>query len=229
MCFDSEVEVEAAKGVLYCRLMLRAVQLSSEVYSDCGGEGLRCDVLYPWHSLNFHYPHRVKPLEILTSLWTQHPLPFLIWLSFTIKYYCSDLISGVMLLCWVGIGGHSSFSVRSETEAKFYSIWSETEGVVLVVSHWIKTVGFTSETKRKWSKTKWKKWSEMKRKKWNKLKKQIKNKLKEIFWSKMKGTQLRSIFALKRNENYGSETENTEAKWSAKKYRSEKKNMEAKR
>jgi hypothetical protein len=26
MCFDSEVEAEAAKGVLCCRLMLRAVQ-----------------------------------------------------------------------------------------------------------------------------------------------------------------------------------------------------------
>jgi hypothetical protein len=38
--FESEAEVEAAKGVPYRRLMLRAVQLSSEVYSSCGGEGL---------------------------------------------------------------------------------------------------------------------------------------------------------------------------------------------
>jgi hypothetical protein len=42
MCFESEVEVEAAKGVPYYQLMLRAVQLSSEVYSSCGGEG--CDI-----------------------------------------------------------------------------------------------------------------------------------------------------------------------------------------
>jgi hypothetical protein len=34
---ESLVEVEAANGVLYQRPMLRAVQLSSEVYSSCGG------------------------------------------------------------------------------------------------------------------------------------------------------------------------------------------------
>jgi hypothetical protein len=68
MCFESEVEVEAAKGVPYYQLMLRAVHLSSEVYSICGGEGLRYNVLYRPRSLNFQYPDRVKPLEILTSL-----------------------------------------------------------------------------------------------------------------------------------------------------------------
>jgi hypothetical protein len=51
--------------------MLRAAQLWHEVYSSCGGGGLRCNVLYRWHSLNFQYPHRVKPLEILTSLWVK--------------------------------------------------------------------------------------------------------------------------------------------------------------
>jgi hypothetical protein len=69
ICFESEVEVEAAKSVPYCRLVLRAVQLSSEVYTSCRGEGLRCNVLYPRRSLNFQYSDRVKPLEILTSLW----------------------------------------------------------------------------------------------------------------------------------------------------------------
>ncbi len=59
------MEVEAAKSVQYRRLMLRAVQLSSEVYSSCGGEGLRCSVLYQLRPLNFQYPYRVKPLEIL--------------------------------------------------------------------------------------------------------------------------------------------------------------------
>jgi hypothetical protein len=66
---ESPVEVEAAKGVPYRRPMLRDVQLSSEVYSSYGGEGLRCNVLYRLRSLNFQYSDRVKPLEILTSLW----------------------------------------------------------------------------------------------------------------------------------------------------------------
>jgi hypothetical protein len=69
ICFESEMEVEAAKGVLYRRLMLRAVQLSSEVYSSCGGEGLQFNVPYRRRLLNFQYPDRVKPLKILTSLW----------------------------------------------------------------------------------------------------------------------------------------------------------------
>ncbi len=51
--------------------MLRAAQLWHEVYSSCGGGGLRCNVLYRWHSLNFQYPYRVKLLEILTSLWVK--------------------------------------------------------------------------------------------------------------------------------------------------------------
>jgi hypothetical protein len=71
ICFESEVGVEAAKSVPYRRLMLRAVQVSSEVYTSCGGEGLRCNVLYPRRSLNFQYSDRVKPLEVLTSLWIE--------------------------------------------------------------------------------------------------------------------------------------------------------------
>jgi hypothetical protein len=66
-CFECELEVEAANGVPYCRSMLRAVKMSSEVYSSCGGEGLRCNVLYQRRSLNFQDLYRVKPLEILTS------------------------------------------------------------------------------------------------------------------------------------------------------------------
>ncbi len=69
ICFESEVEVEAAKDEPYRRSKIRAVQLSSEVYSSCGGEGLRCNVLYRRRSLNFQYSYCVKPLEILTSLW----------------------------------------------------------------------------------------------------------------------------------------------------------------
>jgi hypothetical protein len=72
ICFESEVEVEAAKGVPYRRLMLRAVQLPSEVYSSCGGEGLLCNVLYLRRSLNFQDSDRVKPLETLTSLWLEY-------------------------------------------------------------------------------------------------------------------------------------------------------------
>ncbi len=49
--------------------MLRAVQLWYEVYSSCGGGGLRSNVLHWRHSLNFQYPHRVKSLGIFTSLW----------------------------------------------------------------------------------------------------------------------------------------------------------------
>jgi hypothetical protein len=40
ICIDTEVEVEAAKSVPYRRLMLRAVQLLSEVYASCGGRRL---------------------------------------------------------------------------------------------------------------------------------------------------------------------------------------------
>jgi hypothetical protein len=72
ICYESEVEVEAAKGVQYRRPMLRAVQLSSEVYSSCGGEGLRCNILYQWHSLDFQYPLCIKPLEILFSVCYVH-------------------------------------------------------------------------------------------------------------------------------------------------------------
>ncbi len=68
MYFDSEMTVEAANEVLYRRFMLRAVQLSPEVYSSCGGGGLRSNVLHRQRLLNFQYPCRVKPLEILTSL-----------------------------------------------------------------------------------------------------------------------------------------------------------------
>ncbi len=73
ICFDSEVEVEAEKGVLYRRPILRAAQLSYEVYCSCAGEGLRCNVLYRRHPLNFQYPVRAEPLVFLTSLWVQHP------------------------------------------------------------------------------------------------------------------------------------------------------------
>ncbi len=60
--------MEAAKSVPYRRLMLRAVQLSSEVYSSCGGERLQCNVLCQLRPLNFQYLYHLKPLEILTSL-----------------------------------------------------------------------------------------------------------------------------------------------------------------
>jgi hypothetical protein len=90
-CFESEVEVEAAKGVPYRRSMLRAVQLSSEVYSSCGGEGLRCNVLYRQRSLNFQDLRRVKPLEILTSLRARippaAPAPYI--LPYTLLYICT--------------------------------------------------------------------------------------------------------------------------------------------
>jgi hypothetical protein len=42
MCFDSELEVEAAKGEPYHWPMLRAFQLFSEVYTSCRGGGLSC-------------------------------------------------------------------------------------------------------------------------------------------------------------------------------------------
>jgi hypothetical protein len=45
-CFNSEMEVEAAKGELYRWPILTAVKLSSEVYASCGGGGLRRNVLY---------------------------------------------------------------------------------------------------------------------------------------------------------------------------------------
>jgi hypothetical protein len=40
------MEVEAAKGELYRWPILKAVKLSSEVYLNCGGGGLRRNVLY---------------------------------------------------------------------------------------------------------------------------------------------------------------------------------------
>jgi hypothetical protein len=93
MCFESEVEVEAAKGVPYRLPMFRAVQLSSEVYSSCGEEGLRCNVLYRRRSLNIQYSERVKPLEILTSLWLIHPFLMAIFL-------CSDFsLEFTLLYC----------------------------------------------------------------------------------------------------------------------------------
>jgi hypothetical protein len=36
---ESSVEVKVVKSEPYCQPMLRAVQLSSDVYSSCGGEG----------------------------------------------------------------------------------------------------------------------------------------------------------------------------------------------
>ncbi len=75
MCIDSEVEVEAAKGVLYRRLMLRAVQLLSEVYSSCGGGGFRCNVLYPRRSPNFQKTDRAKPLGFLSLSDAHSPPP----------------------------------------------------------------------------------------------------------------------------------------------------------
>ncbi len=68
MCIDSEVEVEAAKGVPYTRRpMLRATQLISEVYASCEGGGLRCNVLYRLGSPNYKKVVLVKALVILTS------------------------------------------------------------------------------------------------------------------------------------------------------------------
>jgi hypothetical protein len=93
ICFESVVEVEAAKGVPYRLPMLRAVQLSSEVYSSCGGEGLRCNVLCRRRSLSFQYSERVKPLEILTSLWLIHTFLMAIFL-------CSDFsLEFTLLYC----------------------------------------------------------------------------------------------------------------------------------
>ncbi len=80
---ESEMEVKAAKSVPYRRSMLRAAQLLSEVYSSCGEEGLRCDVLYRRRLLDFQYLHRVKPLEILTSLC------FLPYLLGAVHMYCT--------------------------------------------------------------------------------------------------------------------------------------------
>jgi hypothetical protein len=59
-----QVEVEAAQGVLYCRPLLGAVQLLSEVYASCWGGGLRCNFLQWRHSINFQYPICVKPSPI---------------------------------------------------------------------------------------------------------------------------------------------------------------------
>ncbi len=58
--FESPVEVEAAKVVLYRQPLLRAAQMWYEFYSSCGGEGLRCNVLYRRHPLNFQYLHHVQ-------------------------------------------------------------------------------------------------------------------------------------------------------------------------
>ncbi len=63
------VEVEAATGVPYRRPILRAAQLWYEVYSSCGGEGLRCNVLHRRRPLNFQYLVGAEPLVFLTSLW----------------------------------------------------------------------------------------------------------------------------------------------------------------
>jgi hypothetical protein len=46
ICFESEVEVEAAKDEPYRRSKLRAVQLSSEVYSTVAVEEGDYDVMY---------------------------------------------------------------------------------------------------------------------------------------------------------------------------------------
>jgi hypothetical protein len=48
---------------------LRAAQLWYEVYSSCGGGGLRCNVLHRRRPLNFQLPVRAAPLVFLTSLW----------------------------------------------------------------------------------------------------------------------------------------------------------------
>ncbi len=66
--FDSEMEVEAAKGLPYRRPMLRVVRL----YASCGRGGLQCIVLYRRRSLNFQNPVSVKPLVALPSLWVYH-------------------------------------------------------------------------------------------------------------------------------------------------------------
>jgi hypothetical protein len=100
ICFESEVAVEAAKSVPYCRLMLRAVQLSSEVYTSCGEEGLRCNVLYPRRSLNLQYSDRVKPLEILTSLWSV--LNLICDVTFLIQI---SSLFGNPLTCQFAVGG----------------------------------------------------------------------------------------------------------------------------
>jgi hypothetical protein len=46
ICFESEVEVEAAKTVPYRRLILRVIKLSSEVYVPPAVEERDCDVMY---------------------------------------------------------------------------------------------------------------------------------------------------------------------------------------
>ncbi len=63
-CFDSEVEVEAAKGVPTAGLCSELSEVYSSHDSRCG-EGFQSNVLYRRYSLNFQYPNRVKPLEIL--------------------------------------------------------------------------------------------------------------------------------------------------------------------
>ncbi len=67
MCFDSEAEMKAAQGVQYRRLMLRAVQLLSEVYTSYWGEGLRCNVRCRRGSPNFQKANRAQ----FSSLWKE--------------------------------------------------------------------------------------------------------------------------------------------------------------
>ncbi len=72
--FESGVEVEAAKDEVYRRPMVRAIQLSSEMYASCRGGELRWNVLYRLRSPDFQIAVRVKPLVLLTSLcWVQRP------------------------------------------------------------------------------------------------------------------------------------------------------------
>ncbi len=54
--------------------MLRAVQLSSKVYSSCGEEGLQCNVLYQWCSLHYQKADRANSLVYL-SFSLAHTLP----------------------------------------------------------------------------------------------------------------------------------------------------------
>jgi hypothetical protein len=48
------------------------VQLWYEMYSSCGGGGLRCNVLYRRHPLKFQYPVCAEPLVFLTFVWINH-------------------------------------------------------------------------------------------------------------------------------------------------------------
>ncbi len=84
-----------------------------------------------------------------------------------------------------------SFSVRSETkrtEAKFFSLRSETEGFVSLVSFWSETVDFTYKTKRKWSETK-RKWQNKTKRKKQSERNNTKISTQKMFWSETKGKQ----------------------------------------